>query len=172
MGIWEATKKWYKNWGNYKGISEREEYWLGLGGAAIIMCILYGIMRVLQTFSGDLQYLDWLRIASTTSVVVYVICAIITFFAFLCATARRLHDVNKSDWYLLVLLIMDFEFENYLCPVPGQNLSIGGRWGDNVHGYDMLEFHVIKCENTTEKQICHNFEDMELFFKNSYFHII
>lgn len=105
MGILEATKKWYKNWGNYKGISEREEYWLGLGGAAIIMCILYGIMRVLQTFSGDLQYLDWLRIASTTSVVVYAICAIITFFAFLCATARRLHDVNKSDWYLLVLLI-------------------------------------------------------------------
>ena len=26
----------------------------------------------------------------------------------------------------------------------------------------MLEFHVIKCENTTEKQICHSFEDMEL----------
>ena len=76
---------------------------------------------------------------------------------------------NESD---IINMIKDFEYENYLCPIPGQNLSIGGRWGDNVHGYDMLEFHVIKCENTTEKQICHSFEDMELFFKNSYFHII
>ena len=76
---------------------------------------------------------------------------------------------NESD---VIEMIKDFEYENYLCPVPGQNLSIGGRWGDNVHGYDMLEFHVIKCENTTEKQICHSFEELELFFKNSYFHII
>ena len=76
---------------------------------------------------------------------------------------------NESN---VIEMIKDFEYENYLCPVPGQNLSIGGRWGDNVHGYDMLEFHVIKCENTTEKQICHSFEEMEHFFKNSYFHII
>ena len=76
---------------------------------------------------------------------------------------------NESE---VINMLKDFEFENYLCPVPGQNLSIGGRWGDNVHGYDMLEFHVIKCENTTEKQICHSFEEMEHFFKNSYFHII
>ncbi len=76
---------------------------------------------------------------------------------------------NESD---IIEMIKDFEYENYLCPVPGQNLSIGGRWGDNVHGYDMLEFHVIKCENTTEKQICHSFDELEQFFKNSYFHII
>ena len=76
---------------------------------------------------------------------------------------------NESD---VIEMIKDFEYENYLCPVPGQNLSIGGRWGDNVHGYDMLEFHVIKCENTTEKSNCHTFDEMEAFFKNSYFHII
>ena len=76
---------------------------------------------------------------------------------------------NESD---VIEMIKDFEYENYLCPIPGQNLSVGGRWGDNVHGYDMLEFHVIKCENTTEKQICQTFDKMEKFFKNSYFHII
>ena len=76
---------------------------------------------------------------------------------------------NESE---VINMLKDFEFENYLCPVPGQNLSIGGRWGDNVHGYDMLEFHVIKCENSTEKQICQPFDKMEKFFKNSYFHII
>ena len=69
-------------------------------------------------------------------------------------------------------MIKDFEYENYLCPIPGQNLSIGGRWGDHVHGYDMLEFHVIKCENNSEEHNCRSPEEMEIFFKNSYFSVI
>ena len=69
-------------------------------------------------------------------------------------------------------LIKEFEYEKYLCPVPNQNLSIGGRWSDNIHGYDMLEFHVIKCENTSETQNCKSEKEMESFFKNSYLNII
>ena len=76
---------------------------------------------------------------------------------------------NESD---IKEMIKEFEYENYLCPVPGQNLSIGGRWGDSVHGYDMLEFHVVKCENTSESQNCKSNEEMEIFFQNSYFSII
>ena len=69
-------------------------------------------------------------------------------------------------------LIKEFEYEKYLCPVPGQNLSIGGRWSDNVHGYDMLELHVIKCENTSESQNCKTEKEMETFFQNAYLSII
>ena len=69
-------------------------------------------------------------------------------------------------------MIKEFEYENYLCPIPGQNLSIGGRWGDHVHGYDMLEFHVIRCENNSQVQNCRTPEEMEIFFKNSYFSVI
>ena len=69
-------------------------------------------------------------------------------------------------------MIKEFEYENYLCPIPGQNLSIGGRWGDHVNGYDMLEFHVIRCENTSKEQNCRTPEEMEIFFKNSYFSVI
>ena len=73
---------------------------------------------------------------------------------------------------LIKEMITEFEYENYLCPVPGQNLSIGGRWGDSVHGYDMLEFHLVKCENTSEKQNCKSEEELDKFFKNSYMSII
>ena len=69
-------------------------------------------------------------------------------------------------------MIKDYEYENYLCPVPGQNLSIGGRWGDSINGYNMLEFHLIKWENNSEKQNCKSKEEMEKFFKNSYMSII
>ena len=76
---------------------------------------------------------------------------------------------NDSD---IKEMIKEFEYQNYLCPVPGQNLSIGGRWGDSVHGYDMLEFHISKCENNSEKHDCKNNEEMNNFFKNSYMSII
>jgi hypothetical protein len=72
----------------------------------------------------------------------------------------------------IINLIKDYEYENYLCPVPGQNLSIRGRWGDSINGYDILEFHLIKCENTNEEDRCKNEEEMNKFFKNSYMSII
>ena len=72
----------------------------------------------------------------------------------------------------IINLIKDYEYENYLCPVPGQNLSIRGRWGDSINGYDILEFHLIKCENSNEEDRCKNEEEMNKFFKNSYMSII
>ena len=80
-------------------------------------------------------------------------------------------DIHFNDSNIKEM-IEDFEYENYLCPVPGQNLSIGGRWSDNLHGYDILEFHVIKCENTSEKQNCKSPEEMKIFFQNTYLNII
>ena len=80
-------------------------------------------------------------------------------------------NIHFNDTYIKEL-IKEFEYEKYLCPVPGQNLSIGGRWSDNVHGYDMLEFHVIKCENTSKIQNCKSEKEMETYFLNSYLSII
>ena len=92
------------------------------------------------------------------------------------STSIKLEYSNLSKHFNkdnnIINLIKDYEYENYLCPVPGQNLSIGGRWGDSINGYDMLEFHLIKCENNSEKQNCKSEEEMEKFFKNSYMSII
>ena len=83
-----------------------------------------------------------------------------------CRIGIHFNDSNIKE------MIKEFEYENYLCPVPGQNLSVGGRWGDSVHGYDMLEFHLTKCENNSKTQNCKSEEEMEKFFKNSYMSII
>ena len=80
-------------------------------------------------------------------------------------------NIHFNDTYIKEL-IKEFEYEKYLCPVPGQNLSIGGRWSDNVHGYDMLEFHVIKCENTSKIQNCKFEKEMNTYFENAYLSII
>ena len=83
-------------------------------------------------------------------------------------------DLNKhfGNDKNIINLIKDYEYQNYLCPIPNQNLRIGGRWGDSVHGYDMLEFHIIKCENNSINNNCKNELEMKKFFKNSYMSII
>ena len=83
-------------------------------------------------------------------------------------------DLNKhfDNDTEIIDMIKDYEYDKYLCPIPGQNLSIAGRFGDSIHGYDMLEIHLIKCENITSDDNCASVEDMEHFYKNSYMSII
>ena len=79
------------------------------------------------------------------------------------------HFNNDSE---IIKMINDYEYDKYLCVVPGQNLSIAGRFGDSIHGYDMLEIHLIKCENTSTYNECATSEEMETFYTNSYMSIL
>ena len=83
-------------------------------------------------------------------------------------------DLNKhfNNDIEVIEMINDFEYQNYLCVVPGQNLSIAGRFGDSIHGYDMLEIHLIKCENTSDNFNCASEEELEKFYTNSYMSIL
>ena len=83
-------------------------------------------------------------------------------------------DINKhfnNDSYIIGM-IDDFEYQNYLCAVPGQNLSIAGRYGDSIHGYDILEIHLIKCDNNSNNSSCASEEELNQFYKNSYLSIL
>ncbi len=79
------------------------------------------------------------------------------------------HFDNDSE---VIDMIKYYEYDKYLCPVPGQNLTIAGRFGDSIHGYDMLEIHLIKCENNNQIHLCATEEEMQMFYKNSYMSII
>ena len=81
----------------------------------------------------------------------------------------NIHFNNNSN---VINMIKYYEYNNYLCPVPGQNLSIGGRFGDSIFGYDMLKINLIKCVNNSEINYCKSKEEMEFFFNNSYMSII
>ena len=79
------------------------------------------------------------------------------------------HFNNDSE---IIKMINEFEYDKYLCVVPGQNLSIAGRFGDSIHGYDMLEIHLIKCENTSTYNECATSEEIQTFYTNSYMSIL
>ena len=73
------------------------------------------------------------------------------------------HFINKNEF------MENFEYNKFLCAKPNQNLSFGGRFGDNINGYDILEIHLNKCVNTTENNnICKSEDTINKFLKNSY----
>ena len=76
----------------------------------------------------------------------------------------KIHYVGKNTF------MNDFDYNKLLCPEQGQNLSIAGRFGDNINGYDILEIHLNKCENSSFN--CKSDEEINDYIKNSYLEII
>ena len=71
-------------------------------------------------------------------------------------------------------LFSNFEFENYLCPKIGQNLNFKGRYGDIIRGYDILEMHLIKCENNSYFNNCKSNNEIEEYLEKcfSFFNLL
>jgi len=82
--------KWYlkvlKNYAVFEGRARRKEYW---------NFILVHILIIL--------FLEWLLLARI-SAVPYVIYFLATFIPTIGVTIRRLHDVNKSGWFMWIPL--------------------------------------------------------------------
>ena len=84
--------KWYlkvlKNYAVFEGRARRKEYW---------NFILVHILIIL--------FLEWLLLARI-SAVPYVIYFLATFIPTIGVTIRRLHDVNKSGWFMWIPLYL------------------------------------------------------------------
>jgi len=98
--------EWYlkvlKNYSDFKSRSRRKEYWMYVlfNFIALIICAL--IDRILgTTFKMDVGFGE----TSMGYGYVYTLYALITLVPSLAVVVRRLHDVGKSGWFILVALI-------------------------------------------------------------------
>jgi uncharacterized membrane protein YhaH (DUF805 family) len=97
----------WKNFANFKGRATRSEYWLFVLFNAIIFIILSQISLLI-----DFPYL---------SIIYYLAILIPT----LAVGVRRMHDVGKSGWFLLV-------------PIYNLILSVtDSQRGENQYGQDL-----------------------------------
>ena len=80
----------------------------------------------------------------------------------------KIHFIQNNSF------MYEFDYTKFLCALPGQNLSFGGRFGDNINGYDILEIHLNKCENSSDNNsiICESEENIYNYINNSYLEII
>ena len=87
----EAYKKFWLNYTNFKGRASRSDYWYVVL-ANFIIGIIFGIL------GGS---------ADTTNIfdIIYYMYTLAILVPGLAICVRRLHDINKSGWYYLMILI-------------------------------------------------------------------
>ena len=103
--------KWYfkvlKNYADFSGRARRKEYWsftlFHIVISMVIMSMSLGLAFTLVDVSGETE------ITGAGSVLgvwgLYMVYSLLTLIPSLAVSVRRLHDVGKSGWMLLVSLI-------------------------------------------------------------------
>lgn len=125
MKFTEAVKKGLNNIPNFNGRARRSEYWWYVLAIDIAIFVIGGILgTALNGQAAD----SALRILSGVTTVAFLSCEV-----------RRLHDIGKSGWWLLIGLV----------PIVGAILLIvwaakDSQPGDNQYGPNPKE--VVKVE--------------------------
>ena len=122
-------KKYYldiltNKFADFNGRARRKEYWMWTLYCTIILLIsmaldnLFGL--TFEFLGQDLGY-GWL----------YIIFGIIQFIPGLAVVVRRLHDVGKSGWYYLIILIPLIGFIWILILLCTDGVKEENKWGTN-----------------------------------------
>ena len=89
-----------QQYGDFNGRARRTEYWI----YNIINSIIGGLLFFLDYLLGTT--IDFLDLGEGNSLgILYLVYALFVFIPGLAVAVRRLHDVGKSGWMLLIALI-------------------------------------------------------------------
>ena len=103
--------KWYlkclRQFANFRGRARRKEFWMFML-FNVIITLLYLLLndltsRFLEDTKVGVILFDILRI-------IYLAYLVVVFTPSLAVTFRRLHDVGKSGWFILIILIPIYGF--------------------------------------------------------------
>ncbi len=90
MNMGQSISACFANYFNFNGRASRSEYWW-----FYLFCLLLGVLGNVADaatgYAGGYGTMYWLIVAAT-------------FFPSLAVAARRLHDVGKSGWWLLIAI--------------------------------------------------------------------
>lgn len=88
-----------KRYADFSGRSRRQEYWMFTLGMVILNVIQYALLFVTGGFSGEGSMLSGLVS------IVFLIIFLGLLVPSIAVSVRRLHDTDKSGWFLLIGLI-------------------------------------------------------------------
>ncbi len=98
MGFVQAVKSFYRNYFNFKGRSSRSEYWW----PALLMAIFYIPLIIINEQIGPSGTVGGLELVVLIVTLLFFLVSIIPSIA---VTIRRLHDQNRSGWWVLISLV-------------------------------------------------------------------
>ncbi len=123
--------KVWKNYVNFSGRARRKEFWMFTLFNYLVTIALASIMGSAVSdalISGNMESL------SATGLIgyyLYLIYSLAVFLPSLAVAVRRLHDVNKSGWFILINLLPVIGFFWYLIV-----MCKAGDEGSNQYGND------------------------------------
>ncbi|MBA3926801.1 DUF805 domain-containing protein [Listeria rustica] len=88
MGFSEAFKAFWGNYANFSGRASRSEYWF----AWLAVWLMFFVLGILSFVSDFIYYVDG-------------ILGLVVLIPMISLGVRRLHDTNKSGWFILMALI-------------------------------------------------------------------
>lgn len=100
MTLPKAFKLFFLRTFDFKGRSSRREFWLGVLPNAIIMLTLIGLL--LYSLLGFENVINAFSIAM---IIIFGLFCIIELLPSISLIFRRMHDIGKSGYYILVLFI-------------------------------------------------------------------
>ena len=109
--------EWYikvlKNYANFKGRARRKEYWMFVLINFIIYIAFMILIIIIEVISGVI-YVSDLKIIITSLMTLFTVTpfsVILSLYVLailvpsLAVSVRRLHDIGKSGWFILISLI-------------------------------------------------------------------
>ncbi|WP_225029603.1 DUF805 domain-containing protein [Xinfangfangia pollutisoli] len=105
MGFLEAVKHVYGNYLSFQGRARRSEYWWWVLFNILAMVLIAMIELTLGLGRGMMMAGEGMMSASYSGGPLSLIWALINFLPGLAVGVRRLHDTDKSGWWLLIGLV-------------------------------------------------------------------
>jgi len=97
MSFTEAVRSVYRNYATFDGRAPRSEYW---------WFQLFNVLVTLAIYAAGIAVAAVSRNAGFGLILVAaIVYAVLTFVPSLAVTVRRLHDSDKSGWWLLIVFI-------------------------------------------------------------------
>ena len=90
----DAYKKMWTNYANFNGCTSRKDFWLAIVCNFLVAFVIGFVLGFISGLTGikELSYLSY----------IYSIAILIPSLAI---EVRRLHDINKSGWFILICLV-------------------------------------------------------------------
>ena len=95
MNFFESIKSCFIKYTDFSGRSMRSEYW----NFTVFVSILYIVAELIDVKIAGVPYLDYYGFGT-----LMIILTIVTIVPEIAVSVRRLHDINKSGWWLLLSL--------------------------------------------------------------------
>lgn len=98
LGFIQAVKSAFSNYANFEGRALRSQYWY------FVLFLLIGDF-IFSFLDAAISGMSWARFMDSGRIgVTGTIFSLVTLLPFVSLAARRLHDINRSGWWMLIPL--------------------------------------------------------------------